>query len=189
MCPSPIRPRSLQLIARSFCLILVAFCAIEGALAQYPHPADERGYIVRIGDPVPDFELVSITGDTFSRASLLGTTYVLQFTASWCGVCRKEMPHLEEEVWKVYGGEAFTLIGVDLDEPAEKVEAFAGQMGITYPIAPDPAGELFYRIAGPKSGVTRNVVVDQEGNIVFLTRLYETEEFEEMKAVIARNMQ
>lgn len=188
MCPTPVFPRSLQLIERAFCLILVSLCSHAGARAQYPHPADERGYIVRIGDAVPDFELVSIAGDTLTRASLLGTTYVLQFTASWCGVCRKEMPHLEEEVWKVYGGDDFTLIGVDLDEPAEKVQAFASQMGITYPIAPDPEGELFYRIAGPKQGVTRNVVVDQEGTIVFLTRLYEMEEFEEMKTVIARTM-
>lgn len=180
--------RSVQLTQGLVAAALVLICTAHKASAQYPHPADERGYIVRVGDAVPDFELVALNGDTLSRTSLLGTTYVLQFTASWCGVCRKEMPHLEEEVWKAFGGPAFTLIGVDLDEPADKVQTFAQQMGITYPIAPDPEGELFYRIAGPKSGVTRNIVVNPEGTIVFLTRLFEAEEFEEMKRVIAQTV-
>ena len=73
-----------------------------------------------------------------------------------------------------------SLIGVDLDEPIEKVQTFAKATGITYPIAPDPAGNLFYQIAGQKSGVTRNVVVDSSGTIVFLTRLFEEEEFANM---------
>lgn len=153
---------------------------------QYPYPPDERGYIVRVGEAVPEFELNCTDGSVYSRQSLLGTAYVLQFTASWCGVCRKEMPHLEREVWQRYRGEHFLLLGVDLDETPEKVRAFAKQMGITYPIAPDPGGDLFYKIAAPKSGVTRNVVVDQTGEIVFLTRLFQEEEFEAMKSIIAR---
>lgn len=169
-------------------LFIVCFiCASVGSTrAQYPHPADERGYIVRVGDAVPDFQLECTDGFTYSRESLLGKAYVLQFTASWCGVCRKEMPHLEEEVWQRFGGDEFVLLGVDLDEPAEKVAAFAQQMGTTYPIGPDPDGMLFYKIAGPKSGVTRNVVVDKTGTIVFLTRLFEKEEFDAMKSVIER---
>lgn len=171
-------------IATIYCILFV-FSA-TAALSQSTSSADERGYIVRVGDPVPSFELTSTEGQTFTRENLLGQAYVLQFTASWCGVCRQEMPHLEREVWQPNKEADFTLIGVDLDEPAEKVAAFAQQMGITYPIAPDPEGRLFYQIAGPKSGVTRNVVVDGEGNIVFLTRLFEADEFEAMKAAIAQ---
>lgn len=169
---------------RLLSIVCFASAVLNTARAQYPHQADERGYIVRVGDAVPDFQLECTDGSTYSRASLLGTAYVLQFTASWCGVCRKEMPHLEKEVWQPFGGDQFVLLGVDLDEPAEKVAAFAEQMGTTYPIAPDPEGALFYKIAGPKSGVTRNVVVDETGTIVFLTRLFEAEEFEAMKSVI-----
>ena len=169
---------------RLLLLLTFAFSATSSTWAQYPHPADGRGYIVRVGDAVPDFQLACTDGSVYSKKSLIGKAYVLQFTASWCGVCRKEMPHLEEEVWKQFGGEQFVLLGVDLDEPAEKVQAFAKQMGTTYPIAPDPEGELFYKIAGPKSGVTRNVVVDETGTIVFLTRLFEEAEFEAMKSVI-----
>ena len=146
--------------------------------------ADERGYIVKVGDPIPSFALEDTQGNAFTRESLLGTTYILQFTASWCGVCRKEMPHLEKEVWSPFRNGNFVLLGVDLDEPLEKVIDFADQMGISYPIAPDPGGKLFYSIAAPKSGVTRNVVVNDQGEIVFLTRLFEDEEFSKMIEVV-----
>lgn len=183
----PLLPSHLSLrLSAHWCAAIALVLGIRTGQAQSPHPPDDRGYIVRVGDPVPSFELTSTTGHTYTRENLLGQAYVLQFTASWCGVCRQEMPHLEREVWQPHKDKDFILLGVDLDEPADKVEAFAQQMGITYPIAPDPEGGLFYQIAGPKSGVTRNVVVDAEGNIAFLTRLFEAEEFEAMKAAIAR---
>ena len=76
------------------------------------------------------------------------------------------------------------LLGIDLDEPRDKVERFAQQMGVTYPMCPDPEGTVFYSIAAPKSGVTRNVVVDREGRIAMLTRLFDQEEFARMIEVI-----
>lgn len=155
------------------------------ALAQTAAP-DARGFIVAVGEDVPDFELTDLTGKIHSRTSLLGTVYVLQFTASWCSVCRAEMPHLESEVWQAFRSRptGFTLLGVDLDEPAEKVKNFAAKMNVTYPMCPDAGGEVFYSIAGHKTGVTRNVVVDQEGHIAMLTRLFDEQEFGRMIEVI-----
>lgn len=159
-------------------------CWTAFGTAQDDHLApDERGFYVSVGDPMPDFTLTDLSGEEISRTSLLGKPYVLQFTASWCGVCRAEMPHLEAEVWQ--GGDGTLVIGVDLDEPAEKVAKFAEQTGVTYPMAPDAGGAIFSLIAAPKSGVTRNVVVNAEGQIVFLTRLFDEAEFEAMKTVIA----
>ena len=53
-------------------------------------------------------------------------------------------------------------------------------------MAPDSEGQVFYSIAGPKTGVTRNVVVDSTGKIVFLTRLFDSAEFAEMIQLIDR---
>ena len=71
-----------------------------------------------------------------------------------------------------------------MDEPEEKVADFAGKMNVTYPMCPDLGGKVFYSIAGKKTGVTRNVVVDQEGRIAMLTRLFDEEEFARMIDVI-----
>jgi peroxiredoxin len=144
----------------------------------------DRGYVVKVGDTAPDFTIQLTTGESVSLKDLRGKIVVLQFTASWCSVCRKEMPHLEKEIWLPNKEKDFILIGVDYDEPLEQVKGFAYDMEITYPMALDPKAEIFSLFAHKKSGVTRNVVIDKDGKIVFLTRLYDTEEFEAMKKKI-----
>lgn len=160
----------------------------SGAFAQTQAkeiPAD-YAYIVKVGQQIPDFSMTTTDGKTVQTADLKGKVVMLQFTASWCGVCRKEMPHIEADIWKKYKDNPnFALFGIDLDEPVEKVKAFAKQIPVTYPLALDPKGGIFYQFAEKGAGVTRNVIVDKTGKIVFMTRLYKEEEFQEMKTVIA----
>ncbi|MBA4408147.1 MAG: TlpA disulfide reductase family protein [Bacteroidota bacterium] len=148
-------------------------------------PAD-YGYIGKIGQQVPDFSMMTIDGKTVRMADLKGKVVMLQFTASWCSVCRKEMPHIEADIWKKYKNNPnFALFGIDLDEPKDIVEKFAKEIPVTYPLALDPKGGIFYQFAEQKAGVTRNVIIDKTGKIVYMTRLYKDEEFQEMKKVIA----
>ncbi len=144
----------------------------------------DRGYLVKIGDMAPDFTAKLSDGKTFKLSDQKGKIVMLQFTASWCGVCRKEMPHIEEEIWKVLMNKNFVLVGIDRDEPIETVTKFIEQTGITYPLALDPNADIFGLYAHKEARVTRNVIIDKEGKIVFLTRLYEEEEFKKMKEII-----
>ena len=141
---------------------------------------DSRGYIVNIGDIAPNFTMEYTTGEKVTLADLRGKVVVLQFTASWCSVCRKEMPHLEKDVWQQFKEQGLVLVGVDRDEPIETVIQFQKDMGTTYPLALDPGAEIFGLFADKNSGVTRNVVIDQQGKIVFLTRLFEEKEYNQM---------
>lgn len=140
-------------------------------------PADERGYIVKTGDVAPDFEIKLTDGTVFKLSDNRGKVVMLQFTASWCGVCRKEMPHIEKRIWQPNKDKAFVLVGLDMDEPLETVVVFAKATGITYPLALDNGATVFKLFAEEKAGVTRNVLIDKEGKIVFLTRLFNEEEF------------
>ena len=159
--------------------------SISVAIAQKEIPAD-YAYIVKVGQQIPDFSITTTDGKTIQVADLKGKVVMLQFTASWCGVCRKEMPHIEAEIWKEHKNNPnFVLYGIDLDEPKDVVEKFAKQIPITYPLALDPKGGIFYQFAEKGAGVTRNVIVDKTGKIVFMTRLYKEEEFQEMKKVVA----
>ena len=146
--------------------------------------ADERGYIVSVGDKAPDFEIKYTTGELESLSNLQGKVVILQFTASWCSVCRMEMPHLEKDIWQTYKNKNVHLIGIDRGEPIETVKRFKKQMKITYPLALDIDEKIFELYADRNAGVTRNIVIDQNGNIVFLTRLFEEQEYNEMLEVI-----
>jgi peroxiredoxin len=145
---------------------------------------DDRGYIVEVGQNAPDFTLTTTEGKIFRLSENRGKIVMLQFTASWCGVCRKEMPHIEKEIWKPLMDKNFVLIGLDRNEPLDVTQKFAQTMNISYPLAPDPGADVFGLYAFKEAGVTRNVIIDQNGKIVFLTRLYEEKEFNKMKEVI-----
>ena len=148
--------------------------------------AGDRGYIVSVGDMAPAFEMEFTDGQKTKLSELRGKIVILQFTASWCSVCRLEMPHLEKDVWQKYKDQNVLLIGVDRDEPLETVIAFQKKIGTTYPLALDPGANIFGLFANKEAGVTRNVVIDKTGKIVFLTRLFEEEEYQEMLSVLKR---
>ena len=142
------------------------------------HEPDSVGYIVRVGDIAPELEMELTDGQKVKLSDLRGKVVMLQFTASWCGVCRKEMPFIESDIWQKHKSNPnFALYGVDRDEPVETVKAFAEKTGVTYPLALDPGADHFAKYADRKAGITRNVLIDKTGKIVMLTRLYNEEEF------------
>ena len=146
--------------------------------------ADKRGYIVSVGDEAPDLLLEYTDGQKIQLSDLRGSVVVLQFTASWCSVCIQEMPHLEKDVWQRFKDDGLKLIGVDKDEPLDVVRKFQKRVGTTYPIALDPGSKHFTKFAHENSGVTRNIVIDRDGKIAFLTRLFDKVEFQQMIDVI-----
>ena len=148
------------------------------AVAAVEQQPDSVGYLVKVGDMAPDFEMELTDGQKVKLSSLRGKTVMLQFTASWCGVCRKEMPFIEKDIWQKHkDNQAFALYGIDRDEPVETVKAFAEKTGVTYPLALDPGADIFAKYAVREAGITRNVLIDKDGKIVMLTRLYNEEEF------------
>jgi peroxiredoxin len=176
----------MRLLIAFFAFVLVTTSTVA-QLKEIPKqniPAD-YGYIVKLGQALPEIELVLTDGKKVTTSDLKGKVVMLQFTASWCSVCRKEMPHIENEIWQKHKNRKdFALFGIDMDEPLEKVQKFAADMKITYPLALDPGASIFYTFAAKGAGVTRNIIIDKNGKIAYLTRLYKEDEFNEMKEVI-----
>lgn len=143
-----------------------------------------EGYIVKVGDKAPDFIINEAGGKSYKLSDLKGKVVMLQFTASWCSVCRTEMPFIEKEIWKENRAAGLVLIGIDRDETVEKVLQFKKNIQVTYPLALDPGANIFGLFALKEAGVTRNVIIDRSGKIIFLTRLFDREEFDQMKKLI-----
>ena len=161
-------------------LILVVFICNNCSQDNKNMP-DDRGYIVKVGDMAPDFTIQSIDGSPSKKLSdFKGKVVMLQFTASWCSVCIKEMPHIESKIWQPLKKKGLNLFGVDRKENKEQVTKFAEKMKITYPLIMDEDGRIFELFADKNAGVTRNVIIDKAGEIVFLTRLFDENEFNEM---------
>lgn len=145
----------------------------------------ENNYLVKVGDIAPDFTLNLTDGTAFKLSENRGKVVMLQFTASWCGVCRKEMPFIERDIWLPNkDNKDFVLVGIDREEPLEDVKKFAESTGVTYPLALDTNADVFASYAERKSGITRNILIDRDGRIVKLTRLFNETEFKELVQAI-----
>ena len=163
-------------VVKSLMFILFVLCGLSGKAQEVA--ADSTGYIVRVGEMAPNFTVTLTDGKTVKLSDFRGKVVMLQFTASWCGVCRKEMPFIEKDIWQKHKSDPdFMLMGIDRDEPLNKVIAFGKSTGVTYPLGLDPGADIFAKYALRNAGITRNVLIDKDGRIVMLTRLYNEKEF------------
>jgi peroxiredoxin len=189
----------------SFIIILLVSCgntsrkksdtvvldAVESETAvELTEQNNDYQFLVKVGDVAPDFEMQMPDGSTVNLSSLRGRVVMLQFTASWCGVCRKEMPYIESRIWQRHkNNPEFALFGIDREEPVEKIEELIKATKVTYPIGLDPEADIFGLYAEPSAGITRNVIIDRDGKIIMLTRLFEEEEFNQMVQIIDQSLQ
>lgn len=169
---------------KNYCLL--SLLLVSGFIVACNQERKERdnGYIVKSGDMAPDFTINEAGGSSYRLSDLRGKVVMLQFTASWCSVCRTEMPFIEKEIWQEKKADGLIVIGIDRDEPLENVLKFRQDIAVTYPLALDPGADIFGLYALKEAGVTRNVIIDRSGRIIFLTRLFDRKEFDQMKKVI-----
>ena len=77
---------------------------------------------------------------------------------------------------------------IDKGETLKVIEKLIDKTKISYPICLDQKSEIFELYAERKAGVTRNVIIDRDGKIIFLTRLFDEKEFNEMKNIIKESL-
>jgi peroxiredoxin len=164
---------------------VIVLIALAFSIVSFAQTKDDRAYLVKVGDIAPNFSMKLTDGKTVKLSDLKGKVVMLQFTASWCSVCRKEMPFIEKDIWQKHKTNPnFVLLAIDRDEPLETVLKFANSIPITYKIGLDPKADIFALYAQREAGITRNVIIDKTGKIVFLTRLYDEVEFKQMTSLI-----
>jgi peroxiredoxin len=170
---------NIKIIGLAF--LLASGYSANAQTVSLEEKADSNGYVVFDGVEAPDFVTTLTDGRQVRLSDLRGKLVLIQFTASWCAVCRKEMPYIESEIWQKHKDNPnFVLIGIDRDEPLDKVKAFAEKTGVTYPLALDPGADIYAKYALRKSGITRNILIDGNGKIIKRTRLFKTEEFQSL---------
>jgi len=121
------------------------------------------------GAQAPAFELGSQSGKPVDLANYKGQVVLINFWATWCGPCRKEMPVLDQ-LYSKYKPLGFTLLGVNVEPDSSNATGFLKSTPVTFPILFDTDSKVskLYEVAGMPS----TVIVDRKGNVRYIHRGY-----------------
>ncbi len=119
--------------------------------------------VVKAGEEAVNFVLETLDGERIELADLRGKGVFLNFWATYCPPCEKEMP-IMEELYDTYKKQGVEIIAVNVDEPPLTVERFVKRYKLTFPIAIDK-GMLVSDAYGIRPLPT-TILIDEHGEVV-----------------------
>lgn len=110
----------------------------------------------------PDFTLTDLTGVKWSLKDLRGKVVLVNFWATWCPPCRKEMPDMEA-LYQRFGPRGLVILAIS-DEDSAKVQPFIAEHKYSYPILLDP-GRKVAQVFGVE-GIPKSFLYGRDGKLV-----------------------
>jgi len=149
------------------CLLFLSFAGVglagcnqhPASSAQLKQPVIAAG---EIGSHLPEFSVKDLQGRELSSADLLGKVVLVDFWATWCQPCKKEMPGYQK-LLDLYGSRGFAVIGFKFDTMADTEDPaqFAKKIGARYPLAVAP-DDLKHKFGGIE-GLPTTMLYDRQG--------------------------
>ena len=133
-------------------LIAVAALAIVGALA----------YALMDKPGAPPSTFTTLEGKTLTLDALRGKVVLVNFWATWCPYCRKEMPAMQN-FYRDYQGQGFEIIAFSIDDDPAKVAQSMREEGYTFAAA--MADSDIQQAFGPVSQVPMSMIIDRDGRL------------------------
>lgn len=143
-------------------LVAVGLVGCEQHSTSPSHPKEVVIPAGEIGSRLPDFSLKDLQGREISSADLRGKVVLVDFWATWCQPCKKEMPGYQK-LADLYGSRGFAVVGLKFDTmmDIEDPVVFAKKIGVRYPLAV-AADELKQKFGGI-GGLPTTMIYDRQG--------------------------
>ena len=150
-------------------MLLAGLCLLSVAPAPAQTKVPELSHkLTRLSTPVqaPEFVLEDMDGNAHALKDYRGKIVLINFWATWCPPCRREMPSLEE-LYQKFRDEPFVVLAVNQWEDPDLVFSYMGQLNVfpSFPILFDPKSEISEAF-GVK-GLPTSFIVDKQGQVVF----------------------
>jgi thiol-disulfide isomerase/thioredoxin len=170
MFPIRLRPKARRnlIVAALTISIALAFtsCGCSGLSCQTASPdtvSGKRAATSQAVERVPDFKVKEIGGREISSATLKGKVAIIDFWATWCPPCRKEIPHFNR-LYEKYRDQGLVIVGLALDEDEAAVRRFNQQLPIRYPVA--LASKEVQQLFGGIEVYPTAFLVSREGEVI-----------------------
>ncbi|MGC1614915.1 MAG: TlpA disulfide reductase family protein [Candidatus Acidiferrum sp.] len=144
------------------CLAGIGFAGCNQHPASSPQPVQAVIATGEIGSHLPEFSEKDLQGHEISSADLRGKVVLVDFWATWCQPCKKEMPGYQK-LLNLYGARGFTVIGFKFDTMADTEDPaqFAEKIGVRYPLA--VASDDLKQKFGGIEGLPTTLLYDRQG--------------------------
>jgi thiol-disulfide isomerase/thioredoxin len=151
--------RMTWLLFLGFATVGLAGCSQRAASLPPKPPAAAAG---EIGSRLPDFSATDLQGHGVASADLRGEVVLVDFWATWCEPCKKEMPGYQRLLDR-YGSRGFAVVGFKFDtmKDTEDPLDFAKRIGVGYPLA--VATEEIRQRFGGIEGLPTTMLYDRQG--------------------------
>ncbi|MDZ7739764.1 MAG: TlpA disulfide reductase family protein [Bacteroidales bacterium] len=167
------------MMKRIFLSLAAVFSVITGISAQ-----DGESTLTKVGQVAPAFTCTTIDGTVIDSEELKGKVIWINFFATWCPPCKKELPVLEKNVMDKYRDDpGFVLVVLGREHSMEEMKEYAESTGLDLPFAPDKEREIFSKYAS--QSIPRNVIIGRDGKIAVQSIGYTESEFAKLEEKLA----
>ncbi|MFB9972826.1 TlpA family protein disulfide reductase [Allobacillus sp. SKP2-8] len=128
--------------------------AEDGMMFIQPEGMDVDTTDIEVGDVPPNFQLKTLDGQTKQLQDFKGKKVFVNFWATWCPPCRKEMPHMQEIQEKYDDVEIVAVNALHSEASVDKVREFVEERDLTFPILLDESGKVLLRYQAMSMPVT-----------------------------------
>ncbi|MNL12417.1 Thiol-disulfide oxidoreductase ResA [compost metagenome] len=148
----------------------------------------DESTLTKIGDNVPQFSFEIEKGKQVNISDYKGKLVLINLFATWCPPCNTELPEVQKQIWEKYSNNAgFAFFVFGREEGWDKLVPYKEKKGFTFPILPDADRGIFKKFA--TQGIPRNIIVDENGKIIYQSTGYAEKEFAAMVALIDGHLQ
>ena len=142
-------------------LVLGAVYLVKGAPAGADEPVAEAG-VAKVGEPAPGFRAMDIDGNPVSLDDYSGKPVWLLFQASWCSICRAELPDVEAVADRI------DIVSIYLREDRDTVTDYAQRLDLGIRSVPDPIGEI--SLSYLVNSVPTHYFIDADGKVASILK-------------------